>query len=131
MQTKAFTIHIHPAAPPKPALGSACNGCGVCCLVAPCPVGMVLSRSRQGACHVLRWNVEDSRYRCGAIDAPGDVLAQVLPRWAGGVAPALAPLLRLWARRWIALGIGCDSSVQATAPVLTTSHAANPATHHD
>jgi hypothetical protein len=127
MQAKAYTIQIHPQAPTKPALGSTCNGCGVCCLAAPCPVGMVLSRSRQGACHALRWNAADTRYRCGAIDAPQDVLAQALPRWAGGMAPALAPLLRLWAQRWIAVGIGCDSNVEPVPPCLTTSRAADPA----
>ena len=131
MHDKVFTIHIHPQAPAKPALGSACNGCGVCCMVAPCPVGMVLSRRRQGACHALRWNGQDARYRCGAIDDPHGVLVQALPRWAGGLAPALAPLLRRWAWRWIAVGIGCDSSVQAVAPVLTTSDAAHPAADHD
>lgn len=131
MHDKVFTIHIHPQAPAKPALGSACNGCGVCCMVAPCPVGMVLSRRRQGACHALRWNAGDARYRCGAIDDSHGVLVQTLPRWAGGLAPTLAPLLRRWARRWIAVGIGCDSSVQAAVPVLTTSHAANPAAHYD
>lgn len=131
MQSKAFTILIHPHAPTKPALGSACNGCGVCCLVAPCPVGMVLSRSRKGACHAVRWNAVDARYRCGAIDAPHGVLVQALPRWAGAMAPALAPLLRRWALRWIGVGIGCDSSVELQLPPLTPVHADDPATHHD
>lgn len=131
MQSKAFTIYIHPHAPTKPALSSTCNGCGVCCLVAPCPVGMVLSHSRRGACHAIRWNAADARYRCGAIDAPRDVLAHALPHWAGGMAQALAPLLRRWARRWIAVGIGCDSSVEPMRASFTHSHAADPAAHHD
>ncbi len=131
MQAKSVTIYIHPQAPAKPALGSACNGCGVCCLVAPCPVGVVLSRSRQGACHAVRWNAAESRYRCGAIDAPHDVLVQALPKWASGMAPVLAPLLRRWARRWIAVGIGCDSSVEPITPFLTPYPAAEPAPRHD
>ncbi len=131
MQFKAVTIHIHPQAPVKPALGSACNGCGVCCLVAPCPVGVVLSRSRQGACDAVRWNASEIRYRCGAIDAPQAVLAQALPHWARGMAPALAPLLRGWARRWIAVGIGCDSSLEPAVPPSTPFNAADSATHHD
>lgn len=123
MQPQTVTIHIHPQAPAKPALGSTCNGCGVCCLVAPCPVGMVLSRKRQGVCDAVRWNDAESRYRCGAIDAPHDVLLQALPRWAGVLARPLAPALRRWALRWIAVGIGCDSNVE---PVRSLSTPFNP-----
>ena len=27
-------LHLHPAAPEKPAFGQSCNGCGVCCAFA-------------------------------------------------------------------------------------------------
>lgn len=101
-------IHIEPAAPAKPALGAPCNGCGVCCLLEPCPLGRVISRRRQGACDALRWDAASAVYRCGAItDAPG-VLG---PRWAFA-----APLLRRLARRWIAAGTGCDADLQ-TGPL--------------
>ena len=80
------------AAPPKPAAGAACNGCGVCCLAEPCPVGVVVSRRWSGACKALRW--DGLRYRCGLLaDARG---------WRA----------RLLAR-WIAAGSGCDSSAEA------------------
>ena len=59
--------HIHPNAPPQPALGAPCNGCGLCCLLEPCPLGMVLSRKRTGACVALRWSEAQQRYLCGAI----------------------------------------------------------------
>ena len=36
-------IHLHPSAPPKPAEGAACNGCGVCCAWQPCPLGVLAS----------------------------------------------------------------------------------------
>ncbi|MBQ0920722.1 hypothetical protein KBW71_20000 [Hydrogenophaga aromaticivorans] len=85
-------IHIHPAAPLKPVLGAPCNGCGVCCLAEPCPLGQVISRKRHGACDALRWS-----------DAEG-VLG---PRWRWA-----APLLRRLARRWIAAGVGCDATLQ-------------------
>ena len=49
-------IHIHPEAPTKPPEGAPCNGCGVCCLAEPCPVGMLVSRKRHGACVLLRWS---------------------------------------------------------------------------
>jgi len=106
----ARTIPIHPEAPPKVPLGAPCNGCGVCCLFEPCPLGMLLSRRRSGACVALRW--EAGRYRCGALVATGEVLAQALPRGIRGLAPVLAPLLRRVAWRWIAAGSGCDSSLE-------------------
>ncbi len=97
-------IHIHPAAPPQPALGAPCNGCGVCCLAEPCPLGRVISRKRSGACEALRWSDAESMYRCGAISDAEGVLG---PRWTWA-----APLLRRLARRWIAAGIGCDASLR-------------------
>ncbi|MBL0944802.1 MAG: hypothetical protein IBJ04_10790 [Hydrogenophaga sp.] len=102
------TIHIHPEAPAKPALGAPCNGCGVCCLAEPCPLGRVISRKRVGACDALRWDGAAAQYRCGAITDAAGVLG---PRWAWA-----APLLRRLARRWIAAGAGCDASLEAQAP---------------
>lgn len=105
------TIHIHSVAPAKPALGAPCNGCGVCCLAEPCPLGCVISRRRTGACDALRWSEVDGLYRCGAIsDAPG-VLG---PRWAWA-----APLLRRLARRWIAAGVGCDAAIVVERPAAS------------
>ncbi|GHC74459.1 hypothetical protein GCM10007320_11640 [Pseudorhodoferax aquiterrae] len=91
-------VHVHPYAPAKPAHGAPCNGCGMCCLLEPCPLGMLLSRRRQGACVALRWDEAQGRYLCGALSEPAEVLGV---RW-------LAPL----ARRWIAAGIGCDARFQ-------------------
>jgi hypothetical protein len=87
-------IHLHPLAPAKPALGGACNGCGVCCLAQPCPIGMLISRRVSGACKALRWDDRLQRYRCGFVD---------------GSRPWVAAL----ARRWIAAGRGCDSDAIA------------------
>jgi hypothetical protein len=86
-------IHLHPAAPDKPAVGAACNGCGVCCATEPCPVGVVLTRRRSGPCDALRWDDSERRYRCGATEKG--------PRW-----------WRAWLRRWIAAGVGCDATLQ-------------------
>ena len=97
-------IHIRPEAPAKPALGAPCNGCGVCCLAEPCPLGMLVSRKRRGACDALRWSDGESRYRCGMVADPAEVLGM---RWRWAV-----PLLRRLARRWISAGSGCDASFE-------------------
>lgn len=103
----ARVIAIHPAAPPKPAWGQPCNGCGVCCLSEPCPVGMLLSRRRRGACVALLWSEPDALYRCGLLVAPAEHLPALLH-------PA-APLLQKVARRFIAAGIGCDCDIELEA----------------
>lgn len=74
---------------------------------------MILSRKRQGACDALRWSAIDNLYRCGAIAVPHQVAAQALPTAMRWMAPAIGGLLGLLARRWIAAGIGCDSSLVA------------------
>lgn len=96
-------IRIHPAAPAKPALGQPCNGCGVCCLAEPCPLGVVISRRRHGACDALRWSAAAGRYQCGVLVEP----QAYLPRGLGWCGPLLARL----ARRWIAAGTGCDADM--------------------
>jgi hypothetical protein len=105
-------IHIHSDAPAKPVLGQACTGCGVCCLLEPCPLGILLSRRRRGACKALRWEVELSIYRCGAVTVPALVMQSVLPAACRGLAPVLAPIVEWLARRWIAAGQGCDSALE-------------------
>jgi len=85
------TIYLHVAAPEKPEVGERCNGCGVCCASEPCPLGMLLSRRRHGACAAPEWDEAASRYICGALRSG--------PRW-----------WRSLARRWIGAGRGCDSA---------------------
>jgi hypothetical protein len=92
------TILIHPSAAPKPAFGQPCNGCGVCCATEPCPIGMLVSRRRRGACAALSWNSGESRYRCGVVSEPERFVKN---RW-------LAAGLARVARRMIAAGQGCD-----------------------
>ncbi len=111
------TIHIQADAPSKPRVGAACNGCGVCCLAEPCPLGMLLSGRRTGACAALRWDAPAGRYQCGAITDTEAAWRGRLPRmlqgsWLRWVTP---PLRRL-ALRWIAAGHGCDSTLQPEGP---------------
>lgn len=107
-----FVIHIQPLAAPKPASGASCNGCGVCCLSEPCPLGMLLSHRRAGACAAVRWDAVACQYRCGAMTDAAIVLRQALPRGLRWLAPAVAPWLDRLARRWIAAGQGCDSNLE-------------------
>ncbi|MCM5681671.1 hypothetical protein M8A51_19265 [Schlegelella sp. S2-27] len=98
-------IYLHPQAPSKPPEYAVCNGCGVCCASEPCPLGRVLSRRASGPCRALLWDEGRHRYVCGALARPEQQLPRGL-RWA-------APWLARAARRMIAAGVGCDSSVLA------------------
>ena len=101
-------VHWHPEAPPKPPEGAPCNGCGLCCLAEPCPLGMLVSRRRTGACVALRWSAGEGRSLCGMVADPGGVTGWTRP-WAVRWQKALA-------RRWIAAGVGCDARLQALPP---------------
>lgn len=96
-------IRIHPAAPVKPAEAAPCNGCGVCCAAEPCPIGVLVSGRRTGACAALLWEPDAALYRCGLVAAPRTMLP-----WLPAV---LAPLLSRLARHWISAASGCDSSL--------------------
>lgn len=108
------TLHVEPEAPLKPPLGAPCNGCGVCCLMEPCPLGVLLSGRRSGACAAVRWQANSQQYRCGAITSAQEVLHARLPVFLHGAVPALAWLLARLARRWVAAGVGCDCDVSST-----------------
>ena len=118
MPQTQWTIHVQPEAPSKPEWGAPCNGCGVCCLTAPCPLGMVLSGHRQGACNALRWDAATARYQCGALTDSRRVLVAALPPLARSLVPWLATGLRTMAPRWIAAGQGCDCSLLADAVTI-------------
>jgi hypothetical protein len=100
----AAEIVLHAAVPAKPAVGAPCNGCGVCCALAPCPLSRVLLGHRHGACPALSWQDEGPRYVCGLVMAP-DAHLPWLPR-------VFAPLASRLARRWISAGSGCDCDAE-------------------
>jgi hypothetical protein len=134
-----YTIPIHPLAPAKAPVGTVCNGCGVCCLFEPCPIGIFLTRKRSGACAAVRWEDSFGQYRCGAVVAPRVVLLQALPKGARWLAPVLTPLLKRMGLRWISAGSVCDShlevvrNAESTTIMASETMAANRAAslHHD
>lgn len=104
---RAEPIRIHVQAPPKPAVGAACNGCGLCCLAEPCPAGQLLTLRRRGSCRLLRWDEANSRYRCGLFGDEAPVAAR------RPLAALAQRLRRRLATRWIAAGAGCDAELLA------------------
>lgn len=132
MRPQQWILHVEPQAPAKPAWGAPCNGCGICCLVAPCPLGMLVSRRRRGACAALQWEPEAGRYRCGLMQGAQPLLRHWLPGPLSWLAPGLASILQGLAPRWIAAGTGCDSDLQAEAWTMQPAAAADraPAAPH-
>ena len=96
-------IWLNRAAPDKPPEGVPCNGCGLCCAAMPCPLSRALLGHRRNACPALQWHADAQHYRCGLIAAPQQYL-----RWLPRVANSL---FRRFARRYLAIGQGCDSDV--------------------
>jgi hypothetical protein len=94
-------ILIHPQAPAYPGYGQACNGCGLCCLWRPCPLGVAITRRVRGPCRALVWSPLSNAYRCGLLTSPRSFV-----RWLP------ARLVQRIARRWIAAGAGCDAQLR-------------------
>lgn len=117
------TLAVHVDAPPKPTVGAPCNGCGLCCLAEPCPLGMLVSRKRRGGCAALRWVDTESRYRCGMVSDAASVMG---PRWRW-----LAPLTQRLARRWISAGSGCDADLAVVGVAADTGGPVEPKARHD
>jgi hypothetical protein len=125
-----ITIQSEPGAPIKPVWGAPCNHCGVCCLVEPCPLGVVLSGRRSGSCSALRWHADGQRYHCGALtDAEGVLRASWLPL-PGAALTVLARWLPKLAHRWVSAGTGCDcdlaTTAQAVSPLNETTKSDGP-----
>ena len=111
---KVIILHLNDAAPTKPALGEPCNGCGVCCAYAPCPVGILISKRLTGACAALEWVDGESRYRCGVLVDP--------QKYTGLQAGWMQTLTHRVATRMISAGSGCDCSLE----VDTQAHQKTP-----
>lgn len=95
-------IYLHVDAPPKPAEGQPCNGCGICCASEPCPLGILASVRSRDRCTALEWDEAEARYRCGLVSHPERHLPAALRPGA--------PIVSRLARRYISAGSGCDCS---------------------
>jgi len=104
-QREALTISVDARAPAKPATGTPCNGCGACCAIRTCPLARLRFRQLRGPCPALRWDEDGMLYRCGLLLSPEGHLP-FLPVSLAGKLTA----------RWIAAGIGCDSTIQIEEP---------------
>ncbi len=113
IEVKPQRIFLQRGAPDKPPLGAPCNGCGVCCASATCPVARVFLLQWRGPCRALEWHAGEARYLCGMLRRPAQYV-RLLPHAA---TPAFARIVR----RYIAAGIGCDAPVEAAPPASTTS----------
>jgi hypothetical protein len=98
---RQHVIHLHRQAPSKPAFGASCNGCGVCCAAAPCPLGALVSGRVRGRCRALQFSAPAGRYVCGVASAPKRWLRWLPAAWA-----------RPLALRWISAGQGCDATLE-------------------
>jgi len=85
----------------KPPHGSACNRCGVCCLVTLCDIGRAVHGRDRGPCPSLRWD--------GPLSSCG--LAQLGPPRLNNAAAVL-----------IRAGEGCDCRINGE-PVNAAFHA--------
>jgi len=104
MQNKTQIIHIHQQAPAKPAMGTPCNGCGVCCAAEPCPVSLALLWPHKSPCTALTWDDTNQRYLCGMATQPSKHLIW-LPKKLDKAASKLF-------KRWIAADTLCDADVE-------------------
>lgn len=94
-------VPLHRDAPPKPATGEPCNGCGVCCALERCPMArLLLPRAESRACPALEWIAAERRYRCGLAQRPGHYVRWLPRRWETAAAR--------WIAARIAAGSGCD-----------------------
>ncbi|MEA8593044.1 hypothetical protein PZT57_30825 [Pseudomonas aeruginosa] len=99
----------------KPALGSPCNGCGVCCIAQVCDLGVALGDDQN--CKALLQR-SDGTFSCGLVEDPYRFIPEVdLSKWltldqmSGGAAGEQA-LKSLYAEM-LGAGRGCDSDDEA------------------
>jgi hypothetical protein len=96
-QERAAAVSAHEA-PEKPRMGTPCNGCGMCCRMEVCGIGvMAYGDDVRAPCPGLRWTGQN--YRCSIVEME-----------------AVLPLEKVFAS---ALGIGKGCCASDDAPLFT------------
>ena len=54
--------------PTQPRQGHPCNGCGLCCLIEPCPISLEIFKGHSQVCPALEF--DEGRYWCGLMRHP-------------------------------------------------------------
>ncbi len=93
-------LQMEKDAPPRPKFGEPCNGCGLCCAYAPCPMAEFYLWQLKGWCRALEWHAGEKRYLCGLVAAP-DRHIWYIPRFLRNAAGR-------YFSRGVARGSGCD-----------------------
>lgn len=101
---EARLVELHMLAPAKPDDGLPCNGCGICCAAAPCPVAHVFLFQFSGKCRALLWQDGENRYVCGMAVCPDRYVSLIPQRWRERTG-------KFFASR-IAAGTGCDFAAE-------------------
>jgi hypothetical protein len=83
----------------KPAHGSPCNGCGVCCQITLCPVGIAQFGHKAGPCEAIQ--TEAGKAVCGLVANPQRYAPLKVARFGVEKLRSAAMLL-------ISSGKGCD-----------------------
>ena len=92
--------------PTKPPYGAACNGCGLCCMSQPCPLGRSLFDQEEGRCPALEWHAEHGRFSCGLVTRPERYApCDRLDRFGSRPLSEAAGLT-------VGVAVGCDAQVQ-------------------
>lgn len=88
--------------PLKPAFGSPCNGCGMCCAMEPCGLAreFIPDHPSEGPCRALEH--DEGRFTCGLIRHASRYLPDLPNDWAD------AHLGGIFAEA-LGAGQGCDS----------------------
>ena len=84
----------------KPRYGDPCNGCGMCCQEAPCPLGKIIFDQFQGPCPAIE--LDGDKVTCGLVANPIAYNFAGVLEYGNEATSQAAALL-------VGTGVGCDT----------------------
>ena len=63
---------LPPDIPEPPGEGAPCNGCGMCCVLALCPLA-AMAKAKGPPCEHLLWHKVERRFRCEMVVVADEV----------------------------------------------------------